>query len=184
MCAFILFYFLCFLSFNASFLVIYSSCALVNVHFKFNWKVILLSRSSWISVKWNKKSLLCGKSTYWHFKKKFKGCYWWFSETKTASEKLLSSKTKRNGHIKGRPLLWGSGLWRAALRGALLAAVALVGHEGFVDGEVFDVGLQDVHHVGLAGNHDELGGEKVVSLINSFEASAVFRRRTFFLLLM
>lgn len=54
------------------------------------------------------------------------------------------------------PLVRRDRLRAAALRAALLPPVPLVGHEGLVDGKVFDVGLQDVDHVGLAGNHHQL----------------------------
>lgn len=55
------------------------------------------------------------------------------------------------------PLLWRDWLRAAALCGVLLTPVPLVGHECFVDGKVLDVGLQDVHHIHLTGNHHQLG---------------------------
>jgi len=60
----------------------------------------------------------------------------------------------------GSPLFRRDWLWAAALRGGLLTPVPLVGHEGFVDGKVLDVGLEDVHDIRLTGNHDQLGVER------------------------
>lgn len=54
------------------------------------------------------------------------------------------------------PPLRGNRLRAAALRGVLLPPVPLVGHEGLVDGKVLHVGLQDVNHVGLTGDHNKL----------------------------
>lgn len=55
------------------------------------------------------------------------------------------------------PLLWRDWLRAAALCGALLTPVPLVGHERFVYSKVLDVGLQYVHHIRLTGNHHKLG---------------------------
>lgn len=52
-------------------------------------------------------------------------------------------------------LLWGDWLWAAVLCCAL-TPVPLIGHEGFVDGKVLHVGLQDVHDIRLTGNHHQL----------------------------
>lgn len=60
------------------------------------------------------------------------------------------------------PLLWWHWLWAAALCGALLPPVPVIGHECFVEGKVFHIGLQDVHDIRLTGNHHQLG-EKVTA---------------------
>lgn len=70
------------------------------------------------------------------------------------------------------PLLWWDGLWAAVLSGGLLTSVPLVGHERFVDRKVLDVRLQDVDHICLTGNHDQLGEDKRVTRP---QASNVFR---------
>lgn len=38
----------------------------------------------------------------------------------------------------------------------LLPPVSLIGHEGFVDGKVFNIGLQNMHNVCLTWNHHQL----------------------------
>lgn len=52
------------------------------------------------------------------------------------------------------------------LSGALVVAVALVGGEGGVDGEVLDVRLQDVHDVHLAGQLHQLRGRDTERLFS------------------
>ncbi|TNN55696.1 hypothetical protein EYF80_034061 [Liparis tanakae] len=68
------------------------------------------------------------------------------------------------------PLFRRDRLRAAALRGGLLPPVPLVGHEGFVDGEVLDVGLEDVHDIRLTGNHDQLGVERHGPRVSSMGA--------------
>lgn len=71
-------------------------------------------------------------------------------------------------HCADSLLLWRDWLWAAVLGRALLTPVPLVGKEGFVDGKVLHVGLQDVHDIRLTGNHHQLGEKNMQDYRSQF----------------